>query len=294
MTFKMIVTDMDGTLLRSDRTISSRTEQALIQAQKQGVRLVLASGRNHKTLSGFGEQLNMPLYDGYYIGVNGAMITNASTMETQVVQQLQLHEIEEIYAFAQSYQVEIMAVADTMLYDYIPESLMEIKSEIRRQNQIAEDVPWTAGAFDLIADQRKNNYVIHYVQDGKGVLEPVNKICITHYPENLVDFYKQATTSLGHKYNFARTTPQWIEINPIRVSKGNTLSLLAERLQIAKEEILVFGDGENDLSMLAQAGYAVAMGNAMSSVKAVADYITEDNDHDGVAHMVEKMILSKK
>ena len=74
MDIRLIVMDMDGTLLNSDQCIPEENLNALMEAQKRGIRLVLASGRSYKTLTEYGLQLKMPEYDGYFIGVNGEIL----------------------------------------------------------------------------------------------------------------------------------------------------------------------------------------------------------------------------
>ena len=155
MDIRLIVMDMDGTLLNSDQCIPEENLNALMEAQKKGIRLVLASGRSYKTLTEYGLQLKMPEYDGYFIGVNGAALTKTATMEHEIIRQLQKEEIKEIYDAAMPYDIEIMGVMDATIYDYIPDSLMELKAQYRKENDIADDVPWTAGTFKMIVDQRR-------------------------------------------------------------------------------------------------------------------------------------------
>ena len=286
---KLIIMDMDGTLLNSNGVITKRTYDALMKAQENGVRLVLASGRSWKTLQAFGEQLQMPKYDGYFIGVNGAAITETKTMTHNRISQLQVEEIQEIFNFAKPYEVEIMGVLDATIYDYIPESLREIKKQYRLENNIADDVPWTGGTFKLIVDQRKGYSEIYDIKEAIEIPVPVNKMTLCHTEEGLKDIYPALLENLGDKYNFTRTSPTWIEIAPKSVSKGNAIRLLQQQLNIAPEETYIFGDGENDLSMF-PCGIAVAMGNAMPTVKEKANKITLDNNSDGIAAVVETLI----
>lgn len=288
MNCKMIIMDMDGTLLNSDGKISERTKQALMNAQEKGAHLVLASGRSWKTLKAFGEELKMPEYNGWFIGVNGAALTETKTMEHQVISQLQLDEIREVFEVAKPFETEIMGVLDATIYDYIPSSLRELKKQYRIENQIAEDVPWTGGVFALVADQRKGYSEIYDIQSYEEIPCPVNKMTFCHTADKLSSLYDTLLNQLSDKYNFVRTSLQWIECTPKSVSKGNAIRMLQEKLNITKEETIIFGDGENDLSMFS-CGHAVAMGNAMDTVKEKADEVTLDNNSDGIAHVLERI-----
>lgn len=288
MDIKLIVMDMDGTLLNSEQCIPEENLSALIEAQKRGIRLVLASGRSYKTLTDYGIQLHMPEYDGYFIGVNGAALTKTATMEHEIIRQLQKDEIKEIYDAAMPYDIEVMGVMDATIYDYIPESLMKLKAEYRRENNIADDVPWTAGTFKMIVDQRRGYSSINYIQSPEEIPSPVNKICLAHTEEYLKKPYEELLEKLGHKYHFARTSPCWIECAPQGINKGAAILRLGERLGITPDQIAVFGDGENDLSMFRVVKYPVAMGNAMESVKKEAFEVTLDNNSSGIAYFLKK------
>ncbi len=284
----MIAMDMDGTLLNSQHVIGEETRLALMEAEKRGVRLVLSSGRSYKTLTAFGEQLKMNEYDGYFIGANGAAITKCATMEHEVIRQLDLDEIHEIYQAAFPYEIEIMGVLDSTIYDYIPESLKAVKAAYRKENGMTDDVPWTGGAFGIVVDQRKGYSQINYINGPQDIPCPVNKICFAHLPEHLDVPYQELCKTLGQKYHLARTTYQWIECQPLGINKGNALMKLAAQLDITPDEIVVFGDGENDLSMFEVVTYPVAMANGMESVKAAAFETTLDNDSEGIAHFLKK------
>lgn len=281
---------MDGTLLDQSGKITERTCNALKKAQEKGVILVLASGRSYKTLTAFGEQLAMPQHEGWFIGVNGAAITETKTMKNTVIRQLNKEEIKTIFELAMPYEVEIMGVMDSTIYDYIPESLLKIKEQYRIENNISEMVPMTGGVFGLVVDQRKGYSEIYSIQSPEEIKGSVNKITMCHTPERLAEVYAACLNHLGLQFNFVRTSMQWLECTPKDVSKGEAIRLLQKQLNITPEETLIFGDGENDLSMF-DCGYAVAMGNAMESVKAQAKEITLDNNHDGIAVVVERAVL---
>lgn len=288
LNIKMIVMDMDGTLLTSKQSISENTMQVLMEAQEKGIRIVLASGRSYRTLLPYGAQLKMSMNDGYFICVNGAGIMETKTMEYKVVRQLQKEEIMELFYAILPFEVEAMGVLDSTIYDYIPDSLREIKREYRALHEIPDDVPWTGGTFSIITDQRKGYSQIYEIQDFEEIPCAVNKICLAHLPDVLEPIHAELIKKYGDKYHFARTSNQWIECSPAGVNKGTAILNLAKNLGIEADEIVVFGDGENDLSMFRVVKYSVAMGNAMDSVKRAAYEVTYDNDSDGIGHFLKK------
>lgn len=287
-TCKMIVMDMDGTLLNDEKIITEKTYHTLIKAQEKGMKVVLASGRSYKSLTAFGELLKMDQYDGWFVGVNGAAITEVKTMTHTVMAQLQVEDIQEIFNTAYPHDVEIMGVLDATIYDYIPESFMEIKKKYKKENNIPEEI-WTGGSHKLVTDQRKGYPTIYTIQSANEINCPVNKMTLCHTSEVIDATYNAINPKLEAKYNLTKTSPIWIEIVPKSISKGNAIRLLQEKYGITKEETYIFGDGENDLSMF-DCGNAVAMGNAMDTVKAQADEITLDNNSDGIAAVIERFL----
>lgn len=286
MKYKMIIMDMDGTLLNSEGVITPRTKQKLIESEKAGVVVVLASGRSWKTLQGFGKELEMDKYNGWFIGANGTALTEVKTMEHTVLGQVTPEEIKEVFEIAKPFEVEVMGVQDATIFDYIPDSLREIKRQYRIENEIAEDVPWTGGVFKLVSDQRKGYSQIYDLKTQEGFTESVNKMTFCHNEEIIKELYETLSEKLGDRFNFMRTSHTWLECTPKSISKGNAIRKLQEMLHITKEETVIFGDGENDLSMF-DCGVAVAMGNAMETVKQAADAVTEDNNSDGIAKFLD-------
>ena len=288
---KMIIMDMDGTLLNSENQISPKTKQALLEAQKKGIILVLASGRSYRTLQPFGVELEMDKNNGYFICSNGAVIASSDLTRLEYIKQLEVAEIKEVFNSVKEHEVEIMAVQDSVIFDYIPESLMELKKRYRLENNIDESIPFTSGTFGLIVDQSKLYTTIHYVKEEQEFNEKVNKMTISHEPEILHQLAQVIKAELGHKYNFTLTSPRWLEVAPQGISKGNTILHLLSELNITPDQVMVFGDGENDLSMFEVVKYPIAMGNAMPKVKEAAYDVTTSNDEDGIALALKKYVL---
>ena len=289
---KLIVTDMDGTLLNKSQELGDYTIETFKKIQDQGVKIVLASGRSYKTLLTYGEQLKMHEYGGYYIGANGAAITETKRMQHQIIRQIEPAELKEIFEVVSLLDVEMMAVQDETIFDYIPDALMNIKKQFRIDNHIADDVPMTAGTFSIVVDQRRGYKHIHYVNNFDEIDVSVNKVCIAHQQARINEIYPILEEKLGDKFHFVMTSPQWIECTPLGINKGNAINkiLLDENIHI--DNVLIFGDGENDLSMLNLTCNSVAMKNAMPKVKAQCTYETaKDNNTEGVADFINNHLL---
>lgn len=285
---KMIVMDMDGTLLNDQEKIMPETKEALLACQKKGVRLVLASGRNHRKLLPYAEELEMKAYGGYLLEINGLAKTNLADGSREVKARFQAEDIQNIFSLAKQYHVEFQAVVDEGLYTYIPPKMYEEKIAYREKMGLPEDYPLTAGAFTFIHDNRKGYPHQVYIQDSKDIEVEVNKICISYDEDQVEAFAKIAKEKFQGQYWIGRTSARWLEFMPLGVSKGHAVAELAEELHIPKDEIMAFGDGENDIEMLTTVGYGIAMGNALQSVKDIAFAVTDDHNHEGIAKAIKK------
>lgn len=290
---KMIAMDMDGTLLRSDNTISNRTREALFQVQKEGVRLVLASGRSYHKLMEYAQELQMPAYGGYLVEVNGIAIYDLAKQKRTVFHQLSKQEGMYIFEQLKDLNVEIMGMIDDGLYDYIPAAMMPDKIAYRKKHQLPEDHPWTAGAFAFIYDNRLGYPKQYTIQSAQEFPASMNKISVCHYPEKLNVVLPEIRKRLEKDFWIGLTSPGWLEIMPKNVTKGSALSSLAKQLSISMEEVMAFGDGENDLEMLKAVKYGIAMKNGLHNVREIGYAVCEDNNHDGIARYIEENILSK-
>ncbi|TFG84068.1 MAG: HAD family phosphatase [Erysipelotrichales bacterium] len=289
MELKMIVMDMDGTLLKHDQTIGEVTMSQLANVQANGSLLVLASGRHPIVLHRNGVQLGMHEHKGYYIGVNGGEIRRSDTMEILRKVTLSIDEIREIIAFAQSSKVEAMVVGDASILDFIPPELMELKRKYRDEKGLAHDVPLTAGTFGLVVDQRRNYSSIRFEEDVAKISDVANKICFAQSAEMLHEFHKRLLAKFGSRFSIALTSSSWLELTPKQADKGIALRYVMNIEGISKHEVMVFGDGENDLPLFRESQNSVAMGNAMESVKNAAVYIADSNENDGIGNFLKKI-----
>jgi len=290
MTIKLIATDMDGTLLKSDNTISPKTKHILIEAQKQGIRLVLASGRSYRKLMQYANELEMPKYGGFLIEVNGTAVYDLKHAKRTRYHELKKADAIKIFQALKPFEVEIMGLGDDSLYDYIPQSLMPIKQEYRRKHQLSDDYPWTAGAFEIVFDNRIGYPHQYMIQSGEEFPDHLNKIAAIHESVVLLSKLSDIKKVLQDDYWLGLTSPTYLEIMEKGVTKGNALTKLCERLNIDMADVIAFGDGENDIDMLKKVGTAVVMENALPAVKTYADIVCSSNQNDGLAETLQKYL----
>ncbi|WP_178200137.1 Cof-type HAD-IIB family hydrolase [Massilicoli timonensis] len=288
MKISLIAMDMDGTLLQSDQTISEKTTKKLIELQQKGIKIVLVSGRNYNRLKRYAEQLQLEKYGGYLIEVNGMAINDLQKKQREVLERLSIQQARELFALLQPYEVETQYIMDDGLYVHIPEVCMQEKKKLRKEHHIPDDFPWTAGATNVFFDARDGYARMMYMEHASEIVEEINKVGIPATAKQLEVMMKDLS-ELSDTYWIGRTTPTWLEIMPVNLSKGKALRMLAQRLSIPMSEVMCFGDGENDLSMFEVCAYPIAMSNAMDIVKQKAYTITvADHDHDGIIETLKQ------
>lgn len=267
--YKLIALDMDGTLLRSDGTISERTQAAIRAAHQQGVQVVLASGRPFEGIERYLEQLGLTSEKDFALNYNGAVLTNVGTREIIRSNLLTGKDIREVYAFSQQVGVNTHAFS-TELGLITPKA-----SKYTEHERDMNGIPMNIVDFAALP-----------------VDHPVIKIMLVDEPDVLQQGVDQLPTSYYDRFTVVRSAPFFLEVLNKSSDKGTGVAGLAQHLGIRQDEVICVGDAGNDLHMIDYAGLGVAMGNAFAEVKAIADYITTSNNDDGVAHVIEKFILN--
>lgn len=290
MSIKWIVTDMDGTLLNSRDRISEETKRCLIACQEKGIRLILASGRSYVRLMPYVEQLCMEEYDGCLIEINGLVFNRLKNKERQVFSQLYREDIEELFTFLKEQKTELQAYQDDTFYYWIPDWQRPYKIAEREKRGYPKSHPMAGGAWSwLISDDFAHNYP-HMIETTSLSEWPdsINKLNCMDEPEKINKIWRMLQEKFQDRYECVRTSPRLIEISPGGITKGKTLRRFMEEEGVGPDEVMVFGDGENDVDMFRQVTHSIAMGNAADYVKKYASDVTGTNDEDGLAAALKK------
>ena len=268
MSYKMIVLDLDGTLMSSKNNILTRTKEALFKAQEAGVTVVLASGRPTYGMLKAAKELRLHEYPGYLLSYNGGRIISVPTNEMIYDKSLAPEISHELFDLAREYNLNIMAYEDDKIVT------MDDDEYIQKESYI-------------------NAMPINRVDDFKSALTFNSVKCLcTGSPEYLAEVELKFKERVGHKLSIMRSAPFFLEIMPQHISKSYSLQKLLDHLGLDVSQMIACGDGYNDLSMIEFAGLGVAMGNAVAEVKEKSNYITLSNDEDGIAHVIEKFIFN--
>lgn len=263
---KLIVADLDGTLLNEEKELDGDMPSLLPAMKEKGIAFTFGSGRNMHIMQDFVSKLQIHVP---YITNNGANMFEGR----RCIYECRISSFDLHYSLSLLKQSGIPFLAYSNFAVYPVGShpgLTKFMERLKGKSDIVE----TKTLDEIIEHSIFKVVIIHDQEEVMaGVMKQINDQC------------KQAhcVRSEGDVYTFTH----------IDASKGNTLKLLMEQLQVSPEEVLVFGDNYNDVSMFEVANYSVAMGNSMKEIQDKATFVTKSNEEHGVSWFIKNYVLEK-
>lgn len=263
--YRVIALDLDGTLTNHAKEVTPRTREALLRAGQEGAIIVLASGRPTYGIEPVADCLEMDRNGGFILSYNGGKIVDWKTKA-------------ELYA------------------DHLPDEVIPLLHQFARRHGYAllgyvgnEIVTETPDDKYVREESRINKMAIRQVADLELSLElHPTKLLMTGEPEQMEQAEKELSQQLADTMDIYRSAPFFLELVPKGIDKAQSLLRLLSSLQLTPGDMIAFGDGYNDLSMIRLAGCGVAMANAAPLVQAQADIVTLSNEEDGIAEVLRK------
>ncbi len=275
--YKMIVVDLDGTLLNPNKQINENNKKFLIEKQKVGYTLTIASGRPYLGIVDYAKQLKMDEYNGFIIGYNGALLYDVANDKVLINHSIKSDDAKEILTHLEKFDLIKMITKDEYMYvDNVYNCMINVNNEKRN----IVDYESNAGNF-LLCEKRPLSEKLDF---------DINKILIAQDPEYLLKHHKEISKPFINKYNMVFSEPFYFEVTSKFASKGLALSELAKMLNINLSEIIGFGDDLNDLSFLKIIGHPVTMENANAKVIEEIANICGSNENDSIAIYLNKHI----
>jgi Cof subfamily protein (haloacid dehalogenase superfamily) len=262
--YKMLAIDIDDTLINDNKEITQGTKHALEQALAQGVTVTLATGRMYASAKQMAAQLglNVPL-----ITYQGSLVKNSVDGATLYERNVPSEAAHHIFDYCERNGLHLQTYLDDILY-------VQVDNEKSRNYASLSKIPFTVyPKFRELADK------------------PSTKLLIIDDPGRLDEVAVELRDQIGHLVHITKSKPHFLEIVNREGTKGHAIRFLAERFGYDMSQVIAIGDSWNDHEMLEAAGFGVAMGNAVESLKEIADYVTLTNNEDGVKHVVEKFVL---
>ncbi|MFJ6216875.1 HAD family hydrolase [Streptomyces sp. NPDC092296] len=261
---RLVATDLDGTLLGADSTVSPRTRATLRRLAERGIEHVIATGRPASGCAPFFDALG---YRGLAVCGQGAQVYDAGRGRLLTGAELDRDAARDALA-------RLAALVG-------PVELAVVTSGLHGEFLVTEG--FGRGDERALAPFRPASVAQLWEQ-------PVDKVLIRHRDLSDGDLVAAAARCCGPGLTVVHAGPRMVDLLPTGFDKATGLARVADSLGVGSHEVIAFGDMPNDIPMLTWAGYAVAMGNAHPELKAVADEIAPDHDEDGVAVVLDRLL----
>lgn len=262
---KLVVTDMDGTLLNSKSEVSQRFFDVYHQFKKHNIQFIAASGRQYFSIVDRFEDIKNEIT---IVAENGAFA---------------MHGDEELFT-------------SELPSEYISKSINTLRALDNVYIVLCgKDAAYIETKDEKFINMFKNYYSEYRLVDDltKITNDTFFKIAAYHFDSSETHIYP-AVKHLENELQVTVSGEHWLDISHANANKGFALDILQNKLGISKEETMVFGDYNNDLKMLALADFSYAMENAHPNVKNIAKFKTKSNDEQGVEIILEQVINSRK
>lgn len=264
---KVLFTDMDGTLLLSDSTISNNMKKALDDMVAKGHKLVLTSGRPLHSILERIVKLGLNYSDSYVISFNGGLIYDCDKKE--VIRSLKVPQdiVREVIAIADEAGIHAHCYSDTHIIVKCEDSELDFyRNRVHMPYQKVSDMA------DALPDGSYKVLIIDLTDKSK-----------------LEDLRIRILKKLGNRIDAFFSNDKYLEILPKGINKGDAVRFLASYIPVPLSNTYASGDEDNDIPMIKAAGHGIAMKNAIDEAKAAAEIITsEDNNHDGLIEVINK------
>ena len=258
---KIFFSDLDGTLLNSQKTIGEETRKTLHQILEQNHYLVLSSGRPLQSIIQVKKELNLPDQHVYLIGFNGGIIYDCEADQIIFEHRIDLDLVLPIFQLAKNQDLHCQTYNESHII------CKKSTPELENYASIVKlPVIFTENILEYL--QKGPFKILSMSQFGPSKLDPLRKIIEEQFAGVLETLY---------------SAEHLLEVFPVNSGKGTALTILTKHLELPIENTIAAGDQENDLSMLLAAGTSVAMCNGTDSVKASASFVTKrNNNEDGL------------
>lgn len=285
MSIRCLAFDLDGTLLTSEKKIDPRTFDSIQKAMKAGMHIIIASGRDKNGTKFVYEPLGLEDGRHFLALVNGQIIYDFEKKEYDLDDVLLPEDGIKIQRICKQFNVEGIFCCGYDFYSYVS-----------RMNRLKKKMASIFGNkpmdYGLKSAQKQRNF-IDLPYEEVLLTQDINKVIMVHskhFFEKNLDDLRMALAD----YDVLMVGPDWMEIMPKGVSKASAIKRIVERLGLTMDDVMAFGDAQNDIQMIKEVGVGVAMGNAMDEVKAVADYVCDTNENNGIGKTIDVLLAGKE
>ena len=265
MKYKMLVTDVDDTLLTDDHEITKENREAIMELQKSGVKFVLASGRPTEAITGIARELELAKYGGFVAGYNGGEILEMSSGNMLERRGLKREELLEIFEKSKNIDLKYITYKDKFVLGKEKDEFVDEELKITNFEYLK---------FDDLQDVEFDELI---------------KCMLVGKPEIVLETKNELEPLFEGRVALTISKPIFLEFINKDASKGNAVRAIAAKLGISLDDVAAIGDSYNDVSMLEIVGFSGTVENGNDAAKKTASFISSSNNNSGLARFVEEM-----
>ncbi len=288
--YKLVVVDLDGTILNSYGEISETTKESVKKCLEKGAKIVIASGRPIDSIKTIANELGI---EEYFIAGNGALIYDLKKDEIIYENYMKKEKVLEIIKICEDNSISYNVYTDkTILTTNLKFNVLYYyKENLKKEENKKTNVSIVENMYNYVKNLNEEKFLKITICDESATifnsivrtLKEINDVEILEVSHMSRKIIKQGTEEIPIEYYYT-------EISAKNVDKWDAVEYLARKLNIGNEEIIAIGDNINDKKMIENAGLGVAMKGSAPDVINVANIVTDSNDNDGVAKILEKYI----
>ena len=287
--YKLIAIDLDGTMLNSYGVVTENTKNAIKRTIQKGIDVIIASGRPIDSIKTIANEIGSK---NYFIAGNGALIYDIQKDENLYENYLNKEKVLEIIKMCEENSISYNVYTDkTIISTALKYNVLYYyKENLKKAEDKQTHINIVENMYEYINKMQEEKFLkITICDENKSVFQSIIKklnqienievLDVSHMSRKLI---QQGTEEIPIEYYYT-------EISAKNVDKWYALEFLMSKLNIKKEEIVAIGDNINDKKMIEEAGLGVAMGQSNPTIKEIANYITDSNEQEGVATILEKI-----
>lgn len=286
--YKLITIDLDGTMLNKYGIVTEETKNTIKNTMQKGIDVIIASGRPIDSIKTIAKEIGT---ENFFIAGNGALIYDIKKDEVIYEKNLDKKKVLEIADICEKNNITYnIYTEDTIIAKHLKYNVLYYyKENLNKEEKLKTNITLVNDIREYIKKSENDKFLKMTICDeNKSIFEAIIRKIKTISNISVLDVchttrktIKQGTEDVNIQYYYT-------EISRKDVDKWNAIKYLLDRLDIKKEELIAIGDNINDKEMIINAGLGIAMGQSMPEIKQIADYITEDNDNEGVKKAIEK------
>ena len=289
--YKLVAIDLDGTMLNSYGIVTQNTKEVIKKVQEKGIEVIIASGRPIDSIKTIAKEIES---ENYFISGNGAILYDIKKDEIiyenilKKAKTLDIIKICEENSIYYNIYTEKEILAKSLNYNvlYYYKENLDKEEKNKTHIKIVEDL------YKYLEERNekiikiticdKNKSIFNSILKKLKTIDDIEVLEVSHMSRKII---RQGTEEVPIEYFYT-------EISAKNVDKWYAIKMLAEKLNIKKEEIVAIGDNVNDEKMLKEAGLGIAMGQSSPKITKISNYTTNNNNEEGVANALKYIILN--